>query len=1373
MRQPPPAMFLPPSEHQTAIHFGAFLKSLRGRHSLRQLQVLAHLPGWTQANYSRMESSEIAPAFDQLVPIYTALCEAGVQLTPPDRQQFLLLARQRIEIKKTCREIKSDHAWDTLRVALSQFDHTSSANETPLPHQDRLLSRPNLMETRHLLGRADWLASVITSMAGRLPKKLIVLQGPTGIGKSSELHRLAQHFLAADPRLHLVFCVLPNVEERPEPENALDQLLGSLLVEIGPPDAAMTGSALKLRMAYVMSCLEKTPGPVVVLVDNAEHLLHTGGQLAPRWKQFLKQFLSSQHHTSLVLATKEWPGWYEGEHLFVAERMIPSLTVEEGVGVLQRLGLATVPLEYLQRLSEAVGGIPLCLEWAASLVQKPLLLDSWDELDDLIDQEEGETEAILTRRVLRLLEDHALFGGDLASRLTPMLERIIDTRLSVEGVNVLHMLSLATLPLGKLPLQRLCPRPSLLRELRTVSLLTAHAQRVQVLPMVAAVVSSRLSPEQRQLIEEQLIDAYRPWLDDDSEMSDREMGAIIGELATLYLKRHRLLEAAQLLIRYGWLSFNQGYAPRLARLAQEVMQQIDWHTTDENQCGGFLLHYHLSPFLGKTNDARRRFSDYQLIREMIVTGRVTLHPPTEVYITHHMMVYAMNELRFEEAQALLETCYERLALQLPSNTDLQASLIEKRAILFGTWCEYFEELGNRQAATELREQAIDLYQRCCNLLLSSEEETPPRQRAFLKKRLAFSLNDLGYHLNRVGKYEEALEAVQQSIEFKEQGYLQFGGLAASYGEKSQILAALGRFQEALHFDERAMLEAQRLADAKDSLSQEEVWIYRVNRGHLYLLLGRVDEAEHLIKEALPNIHARRRMYIMFAKDALNEIDQWRRSATSSHYYLDWRWVETYRRLASFDSFGWLAPAGPFLDDEKQEWDGLLTQEGNEEAQRKMEILLARSRERELSIALQEQHEPQLWYPVIPLDEVHSRIADFLQLDAEVIQYEPNAILRRFYHDAIESQINFLRLIEAAAIKDCQRFQQYNQLLNPDPTSDEMSYTLSRVRRLIQQGLARPDTVAVSQQVLKLLRERFHLIINVSTGQEDPPVIQAPVPSSVSTSPRLVSPQTAKRFFEAVLQEYQYEGWQVILDLNAQDARIEQGLRHFILPTETQISISKIRDYLSHELGGHIARCVAGERSHLGLLGVSTSGSLTTEEGLAVYYDRQTAALEWKRFDESGIWLGTLAGGLARGVIAPPQTFLSLFTFFEALFLLYRLLWGTDKDLEASKKRAHNLAIARCLRTFRGVPDLKEPGLCYTRDVHYLRGLQMVERAVAADETVVDKLAVGVVAVDQLPDLQELGIVNTHQQLRKLASASDLEAYVLSFENSEERPSQYA
>ncbi len=54
---------------------------------------------------------------------------------------------------------------------------------------------------------------------------------------------------------------------------------------------------------------------------------------------------------------------------------------------------------------------------------------------------------------------------------------------------------------------------------------------------------------------------------------------------------------------------------------------------------------------------------------------------------------------------------------------------------------------------------------------------------------------------------------------------------------------------------------------------------------------------------------------MFAGEALRGNEQWK--ATSPQYQLDWRWVDRYRQLASFDSYWWLAPAGPFTDEEQQ------------------------------------------------------------------------------------------------------------------------------------------------------------------------------------------------------------------------------------------------------------------------------------------------------------------------------------------------------------------------------------------------------------------------------------------------------------------------
>jgi len=181
------------------------------------------------------------------------------------------------------------------------------------------------------------------------------------------------------------------------------------------------------------------------------------------------------------------------------------------------------------------------------------------------------------------------------------------------------------------------------------------------------------------------------------------------------------------------------------------------------------------------------------------------------------------------------------------------------------------------------------------------------------------------------------------------------------------------------------------------------------------------------------------------------------------------------------------------------------------------------------------------------------------------------------------------------------------------------------------------------------------------------------------------------------------------------------------------------------------------------LGIHTKNSLETEEGMAVYYDRQTAILDGQVYNDTAIWSATLATGLASGVISSPQTFLSLFSFFESFYLLHQLLQRLNADVQKAQEAARRHALVMCLRIYRGVPKLERTGVCYTKDAHYLRGLRKIEQAVAQDETVLDRLAVGVVALDRLPDLQELGIIVSSQPLRKLANDPNLDAYILSFE----------
>ncbi len=1349
-----------------ALRFGTFLKFLRHRHGIKQKEVMLHLPTWAEENYSRLENGELFPPFDQLVPIACALEGAGVEWTPLERQQFLTLAREKIEAKHTHRERKTEREWDELRLRLARGNWDSQHHHHPASLLGRVPSPPRILETRHLVGREEWLTSVLAALQHDLPKKLIVLQGPVGIGKSSELHRLAVHALGATPRPQVLLCELPAVEGQSAAESALDLVLATLLVEVASPDTAMLTASLDARMTYALTCLEKTSRTVWLLVDNGEQLLDEQGRLSSCWQRFLGSFLRSQHRACLVLATKAWPGWSEGERVFVAEYMIPSLSVEAGAQVLQQLGLASVARKHLRRVSHAVGGVPLCLEWVASLAQEPLLGDDWQGvLDDPGEQREQEARhrEALTRRLLHLLKDASLFGGHVAAKLTPLLERILQNRLSAEAIGVLNVLSLANIALGKAAVQRVCSHPRFLKELRDASLLMAYAQHVQLLPMVASLVRSRLSVAQIQHDEERLIDALTGWLH-EGKASDGDMGALIAELATLYLKQHRLLEAAQLLIRYGWISFNQGYAPRLARLARDTMQQLDWHTTEENECAGFVLLQILFPFLGMPINPKQHV-DYQRIRDTFLAGKLVLQGAMEVYVMHLLMLDAMNELRFEDAQMLVNVYSAHIELRQISRVEQQTVLLEERAWLMGTWFEYTEEQGEVEKARSLREQAIDLYRQCSLVLSSQEEKSLPREK-LRKKRVASCLNNLGYYLNRSGQYEEALQMVERSITLKEQGYVYVGALAASYGEKSQVLMELGRFQEALRFDEKAVAEIQRCADAGDALSQEDAYIYQVNRGRLYLRLGRVSEAERLLQEALPHIQSDRRIYRMFAREPLEEIEHWRRQATSAHHQLDWRWVERYRELASYDSYWWLAHAGPFTEEEQQQWDRLFIPPLDEAMKQQLGTLLVQSRERELTTAIAEQRQPRLRYPAIEIDEVRRRIAALVQLDAEISHQEPNAIVRRLYHGTIEEEIDYLRLIEATYEGNTEQFWQCNLRLLPVPSSEEMDYALSHIRRVVHQGLMRPETAEVSQRLNQFMQTHLSLSFAISSHEEEIREIPQEAPQSLSQSQQTVSAQAAKRFFEAALRECGYEGWQVGIDPNAVHARVEAGLRQLFLPNR-QFSLDEMRDDLAHELAGHVARCIAGERSPLGLLGINTKNALPTEEGVALYHERRVAALHGQTYDDSGIWVGAFAIGLACGVVTAPQTFLSLFTFLESFDLLHRLLKRPDADQQEARNQAQTYALSVCLRKYRGVPDLEKAGVCYLQDAVYLRGLRMVEQAVAEDATVLDRLAVGKVALELLPDVQELGIVSAAQPLRELAYAADLDAYMLSFEQHEE------
>src|SRR6266581_5495353 len=200
--------------HTSPDHFGALLKWLRDRHGIAQALVVVHLPGTIdQQRYSSFELNKRSPTFDELAVIYEALRDAGVRLSLRDRNLFLDLARQQLETKRTHKVHKSLQEWDELREKLAVVDKLPGASSFPTQASTPRSAPASRMEISHLVGREDWLGSLYEAIAGQPSIKWAVLQGPPGIGKTSELHRIATYFQQYIPRYHVVLCQLPERDQ--------------------------------------------------------------------------------------------------------------------------------------------------------------------------------------------------------------------------------------------------------------------------------------------------------------------------------------------------------------------------------------------------------------------------------------------------------------------------------------------------------------------------------------------------------------------------------------------------------------------------------------------------------------------------------------------------------------------------------------------------------------------------------------------------------------------------------------------------------------------------------------------------------------------------------------------------------------------------------------------------------------------------------------------------------------------------------------------------------------------------------------------------------------------------------------------------------
>ena len=1210
----------------------------------------------------------------------------------------------------------------------------------------------------HIIGREDVVQKLLAYLEtppGKPRIKLSILYGITGAGKTSVL-KLLCHRLAMQSRSDFSFYPFRQAQDK-IPAEHLDNFLAALFSWLGVPQPDVPQlPSLHERISHVIKALKQRNTPLILVLDDLQVALEPDGTLTTGWQHFLQAFIEANHTSTLYAASRE-SLWHGRARVFVREMELELLSPDAGVQVWRNLGFAYEDKGLLQQATEKCGGNPGMIEIVARHVQQPIPSLEWDSASP-----KEETQEV--RGLEEFLRDPHILSRHLAIDVFPLIDDIVRTQLSSEARDLLQVLALSPVPLAPALLPRLSPVPErAYADLRRTTLLSRDHVRLFLPSLVVESVRQQLTDDQIARIEHRLIDVYPFWIEQGTFLTDDEQGTVVAELAVLCFKHRRLLEATEHLIYYGWLSFNLGHGPRLARHAEQAIQHCHWQESLSTTCAVLLIQEMLSPFLGETTDDLWRAQE-EHIRHIYLTQTLQLPPGAEHYLTHLLLLHAMTNAHFDIAQAIVDTYALYLEQRHIPQLDQFPSLLNERAFLFWTWSEYLDGQGQKEQARDLRERAIILYRTYSLILSQSEQAVSPLTRSLHQRAVAYCLNHLGYALGRQKLYEEALAVIDRSIALKEQGYTYISGLAAAYSDKSHLLMELGRYQEALDFANRASANIQRLADTGDALSQQEAWVHQVNRGQLLLRLGNIEEAEPLLREARLHLRAERSMYRVFTQQALDEIDQWRQCTTAPIYQLDWCWIGRFRELVAYDGHGWLVPAGPFTDQEQRQWDRLFQSQADEATRDQLAALMVRSRERELEAAIAEQREPRLRYPAIASEDVRRRIGGLLQLDKEIEQHEPNAVVRRLYHGAIEDDLTFLRLIEATAEEDTEAYWEWNLRLFSLPTPEEVESALIPIKREILQGLAQAKTRVFAQQLSEFMQHHLHLSLDLLPNAAEEQ--EASLHERPASPQPIISVQAAKRFFETALQEGACDGWKVEIDPKFPEPRVEGGLRTLFLP-DRPCRLDEVRYWVIHELVGHIGRNVAGERSRLGLLGISTKHYQPTEEGLNAYHERQIAALRGERTNEPEVWIGTITTGLASGVITSPQAFQSLRAFFEGYGLLHQASRYAEVDIQAAREQMREYASHLCLRVFRGVPDLEQAGVCYLQDAMYLRGIWMIERAVAEDETVLDRLAVGKVSLEVLPDLQELGITSAPQPLRQLAYDPDLDARILSFERREE------
>lgn len=382
-------------------------------------------------------------------------------------------------------------------------------------------------------------------------------------------------------------------------------------------------------------------------------------------------------------------------------------------------------------------------------------------------------------------------------------------------------------------------------------------------------------------------------------------------------------------------------------------------------------------------------------------------------------------------------------------------------------------------------------------------------------------------------------------------------------------------------------------------------------------------------------------------------------ASENEETIDNRWYDRFKEIGSFEVTDLLVGDGQYRDGQKEQF---------------------------LSGEIEN---PTLDYPVLDTLDLDNIENGLIELKKEIIDGESNGLVCQIYRWRLNEKIAEVRMLKATENKNDKKFLRYSEFIYGKPEQNIYLYTIQKVNKLVEQKIGNEDP-DISGAAIRLK----NIFQNDEVGSLNIEDYKIPVLELGENENGEFTAEEIKLAFEDALEEYQLEGWKVVIDVEGKYTAIttSQENKEIIVPENRKLSYKKLIALIRHEIGTHARRRENGERTKLKLLGLGLDRYLKGEEGIATYEEQKVKGLsDFSGFDSY------LPISLAIGVDGHKRNFREVFEIMKDYYFV-----NSKKKKEEALVAAQDSAWKHCIRTFRGT-TCATPGCCFTKDIVYREG----------------------------------------------------------------------